>query len=105
MKRLTMASLPLLSIVGCLTGGLYGCNATREQMDNAEIVLDRIEQIAEKNGAAWTAEVSYDGMEHSIFWGTQVGFRIPVRVTAHIQGNAACGRTPVEYDGQPEVEP
>ena len=96
MFKLTIKSLPLLSLVGCLTGGLYGCKAEDADVARAQSVVTMIQEVAEKNGAAWSADVEFDGSAPELRAGYSFGINTGLRVKAHIQGNAACARQPVE---------
>jgi len=76
-------------IVGFMFVG--GCASMPKSVNEAVMVMDRLSEIAEKNGAAWTAELEWDGtlaVQHSQRVGADSG--VTVKFRAH--GNAASER-------------
>ena len=88
--RLTVVTLPLL--------GLVGCQSDDADVARAQSVVTMIQEVAEKNGAAWSADVEFDGSAPELRAGYSFGVNTGLRVKAHIQGNAACARPPMEVE-------
>ncbi len=81
-----------LVIVGLMFVG--GCAAMPKSVSEAVTVMDKLSQIAEKNGAAWSAELEWDGT--LAVQGSQraeVDSGVKIQFRAH--GNAASERQSV----------
>jgi len=82
MKRLLF--IPLLLLGGCL----WGCQgAGPKNFDEAMILVGQMQKVAEAQGIAWTATVSFDGRPR-FFEEVAFGFDTGLDVTFRMQGNA-----------------
>ncbi|UCC32312.1 MAG: hypothetical protein JSU86_08520 [Phycisphaerales bacterium] len=76
----------MVSLASCETAG-------PKNFDEAMIVVEKAREVAQEQGVAWHADLTFDGSPN-FYESAAVGLNTGITVRVHFQGNAARAEEP-----------